>query len=76
MSINALSADGSKHGKMDEGQSNGMPVEKFSQKAIHAIRLGKDEVVIGGFETIGVYLKRFLPRILKAYISTMKVNKS
>lgn len=64
ISKNALAADGSKHGRMDQNQANGMPVEVAARKIFRAIAYNKEEVYMGGFEILGVYLKRFFPRIL------------
>lgn len=64
ISKNALSTDGSKHGQMDQNQANGMPVEVAAQKIVKAIATKKNEVYMGGVEILGVYLKRFFPRIL------------
>lgn len=74
ISVNALTADGSPHAQMDDGQTNGMPVEVFSQKAIKAIKQGKNEVLIGGFETVGVYLKRFMPSLLSMIVKNRKTT--
>ena len=65
ISFNALDSSGSKHGKMDDNQANGMTAEVFAKKAIRAIRSNKKEVYIGGlYEVFEVYLKRFLPSLV------------
>ncbi len=64
ISKNALAPDGGKHGKMDQNQEGGMPVELCASKIISAIEKNRDEVYIGGKETLGIYLKRFFPGIL------------
>ncbi|MGR3811636.1 SDR family oxidoreductase [Jiulongibacter sp. NS-SX5] len=68
ISKNALSSDGSKYGKMDNNQLQGMSVEKCAQKIYTAITRNKAEVYIGGKEILGVYLKRFLPSLLNKII--------
>lgn len=64
ISLHALGADGQIHGKMDENQTNGMAPEAFVQQLLRAVAKQKEEVYIGGAETYGIYLKRFLPGVL------------
>lgn len=64
ISYNAVAADGSKFGKMDENQANGMSPEECASRIVDAIYKNKQEVYMGGKEVLGVYLKRFFPRIL------------
>jgi short-subunit dehydrogenase len=65
ISFNALNSSGTKHGKMDDNQANGMTAEAFAKKSILAIQQNKKEVYIGGlYEVFGVYLKRFLPSLV------------
>ena len=64
ISYNAVAADGSKFGKMDENQANGMSPEACAKRIVDAIYKEKQEVYMGGKEVLGVYLKRFFPRIL------------
>ncbi|UBM57865.1 SDR family oxidoreductase [Marinilongibacter aquaticus] len=64
ISKNALSSDGTQYGQMDQNQASGMPVEKCAEKIYRAISSGKNEVYIGGKEILGVYIKRFFPKLL------------
>jgi len=65
ISFNALNSSGTKHGKMDDNQANGMTAEAFAEKAVKAIAANKKEVYIGGtYEVFGVLLKRFLPSLV------------
>ncbi|GAB3789450.1 SDR family NAD(P)-dependent oxidoreductase [Spirosoma horti] len=64
ISTNALSANGQKHGQMDENQENGMPASAFAKQLLRAVGQEKEEVYIGGKEIYGIYLKRFLPGLL------------
>lgn len=68
ISKNALSSDGTQYGKMDQNQLKGMSAEKCAEKIVKAITKNKAEVYIGGKEVMGVYLKRFLPRLLNKII--------
>jgi short-subunit dehydrogenase len=64
ISINAVNEEGKKYGKMDENQAQGMPADECAKRILSAVANGKREVLIGGKETLGVYLKRFFPGLL------------
>ena len=64
ISKNALIADGSRHGTMDQNQAEGMTPEACARRILRAIEQEKAEVYIGGKEVAGVYLKRFFPKLL------------
>lgn len=68
ISVNAIGADGNKHGKMDNNQENGVPVDVCAAKIVKAIKADKSEIYIGGKEVLGVYLKRFFPKILEKIV--------
>jgi short-subunit dehydrogenase len=68
ISKNALASDGSQYGKMDQNQLKGMSAEDCASKIFKAITKNKAEVYIGGKEVMGVYLKRFLPKLLNKII--------
>ena len=74
VSLNALTEDGSPLGSMDEAQANGMSPETFAKKLFKAIHKKKEEVYIGGKETLAVYLKRFLPGVFSKIIQKAKVR--
>lgn len=74
ISVSALTGDGSKLNKMDDAQSNGMPVKKAAQQIANAIASGKNEVYIGGKETLGVHIKRFFPGFFSRMIRKAKVR--
>ena len=74
ISINAMTGDGSPQGTMDKGQENGMQPEACARRIIRAMEDGKDEVYIGGSETLGVYLKRFFPSYLNRMIRSANVK--
>lgn len=74
VSINAITADGSKQGTMDEAQGAGMNVNIFANKMYKAIQSRKEEVYIGGSEVMGVYLKRFVPKLFSKIIRKKKVT--
>lgn len=74
VSVNALTADGSALGKMDEAQAKGMSPEACATEIYAAITRKKEEVFIGGKETFAVHLKRFFPAIFSKIIKNAKVR--
>ena len=71
---NALTGDGSAQEKEDKATEGGMPVAVCAQKIIKSIERNKYEVYIGGKETMGVYLKRFFPKILHRVVLKSEVR--
>ncbi|QLG47155.1 SDR family oxidoreductase [Costertonia aggregata] len=61
---NALTGDGSPQLKEDKATENGLTAETLVKKMVKAIERKKFEAYIGKKEIIGVYLKRFFPKIL------------
>lgn len=61
---NALTADGSAQEKHDAENQNGLPVAVFAKQMIRAIERKKYEAYMGKKEVMGVYLKRFFPKLL------------
>lgn len=68
ISINAFSADGGKHGKMDDNQNKGVSAEECAKQVLNGIKQNKEEIYIGGKEVMGVYLKRFFPGLLNKIV--------
>lgn len=65
ISYNALTADGSKHGKLDPGQEKGLPADLCARKILHAVERKKAEVIIGQMDRIMYWLKRFWPAMFR-----------
>lgn len=63
ISHNALNPQGEKHGILDEGQANGITAEKSARKIIRGLKKGKREILVGGQETIMVYIRKLFPGI-------------
>lgn len=63
ISYNALKGDGSKHGVMDRSIQRGISPAECASAIARGVRRGEHEVLVGGTETLGVYLKRFFPSI-------------
>ncbi|MCL2327810.1 MAG: SDR family oxidoreductase [Bacteroidetes bacterium] len=72
ISYSALTKDGTPHGKMDDGQSGGMPVEICVKKMLKAIARRKHEALIGRKEVVMVYLYRIVPKIFHIIAGKIK----
>lgn len=74
VTVNALEADGNRHGEMGRGQQQGMVPGEFAEKLLPKIARGKQEIYIGGMELAGVYLKRLSPRLLNWVLRRSEVT--
>jgi dehydrogenase/reductase SDR family member 7B len=72
ISMNAVLGDGSKQGTMDDATDKGLDPSVVAAKIIKAIRREKEEIYLGGREVMGVYMKRFFPRILSRIVRKAK----
>jgi short-subunit dehydrogenase len=59
---------------MDEGQFKGKPADWCARKIVKAIEGRKEEVYIGGIETLGVKFKRLFPKWFSRYIRNAAVR--
>jgi dehydrogenase/reductase SDR family member 7 len=71
---NALTGDGSTQNIQDEATENGLEVGVFTQKMIKAIKQQKMEAYIGQKEVMGIWLKRFFPKLLHRVVLKSKVR--
>ncbi len=74
VSLNAVTSEGKAHGKMDKGQEKGITPEKCAAGILRAIRNNKEEVYIGGSETIAPRLKVLFPRLFSAIIKRVEFH--
>jgi short-subunit dehydrogenase len=74
ITLSAVTGDGSPLGKMDDAQYKGKPADWCAVKIADAIEKKKEEVYIGGIETLGVRFKRIFPKWFSRYIRTAKVR--
>lgn len=74
ISLNALTADGSKHARMDKSQAKGISADVCAAKTINAIARGREEVMIGGIEIAAVYVKRIFPRLYSTIIRKVRLG--
>jgi dehydrogenase/reductase SDR family protein 7B len=75
ISINALTGDGSPQNKMDTATQNGIEPNRFAKIMAKAMYKKKEEVYIAGAkEKLGVYVKRFFPKLLSTMIRKLSVT--
>ena len=74
VSLNALTADGSAQGSMDEAQGAGIAPDECAKRMVKAVQQGRDQVIIAGREGAGIYLKRWSPALYRRLIRKMKVT--
>ncbi len=75
ISLNAVTGDGKKYGRMDELMSKGLSADECADRIVKAIVAEKEEVIIGkGPTKYSAYVRRFFPRIFSRLIRRMKVT--
>lgn len=72
ISLHALTADGSAHRSMDEGQAGGRAASELADRILLGIRRHEEEVFFGGPEMKAVWIKRFFPRLFSRLIRKQK----
>ena len=61
ISVNAITKDGTAHGKMDAGQDTGITPEKAAKIICRGLKKNKKEILVGGNELLMVHIRRFFP---------------
>ena len=74
IAVNALTEKGNSKNEKDPDIENGLTPEFFTEKALKAIEKGKEELLLGGKEKFGVYLKRFTPCLFSKIIRKKRVQ--
>ncbi|MCF2875972.1 MULTISPECIES: SDR family oxidoreductase [unclassified Tenacibaculum] len=75
VSKNALTGNGTPQNSMDTATANGINPDRFAELMIRAIIKKKEEVYIAGAkEKLGVYAKRFFPKLLSKMIRKLSVT--
>jgi short-subunit dehydrogenase len=75
ISKNALTGDGSPQDKMDNATANGIQPDRFAKLMAKAIKQKKEEIYISGAkEKLGVYVKRWMPKVFSVMIRKMSVT--
>jgi short-subunit dehydrogenase len=68
VSVNALSANGTPHARMDDTQAKGMDADLFARKMLQKLAKGREEFNIGGPEIYGIWIKRFFPWLVSRIV--------
>lgn len=74
VSVNALAGDGQPLGTMDAATAGGLAPDEFARRAVRALARGVREANIGGRETYGVLLKRWLPGLFARLLPRARVR--
>jgi short-subunit dehydrogenase len=75
VSKNALTGNGTPQQKLDIATANGIAPERFAKLMASAIKNKKEEVYIAGAkEKLGVFAKRFYPKLLSKMIRKLSVT--
>ena len=73
ISINAITEKGTKHGKMDPSQENGIPAEECAKQIVDALNSGKEEIYVGqARERKALWVKRIFPKLFSKKIRKQK----
>jgi short-subunit dehydrogenase len=64
-SLHALEADGRAHGVVDPGQRHGLPAAACARRTLAALDRGEQEIYVAKWESVGVYLNRIAPSLLR-----------
>jgi dehydrogenase/reductase SDR family protein 7B len=73
-SLQALEADGRAHGVVDPGQASGITPERCAERTLRALDAGRHEVYVGKWESLGVYLNRYAPALLRPVLARAKAR--
>ena len=74
ISMNAVVGDGSQQGTMDAKTGAGLTPEVCATRMVRAVERRKPQVLIGRFEIIGAYLKRFAPGLMRRIVRKAAVT--
>lgn len=73
VSRNAITADGGRHGTMDEAQARGMDATVCAEKIWAGVARDAEEFYVGR-EKIAIYLKRWAPALVSTLVKRAKVT--
>lgn len=68
---NAVAPGGGRYGKTDRAIQKGITAEACATRIADAMAKGESELLIGGKETLSVYLKRLLPGVIERVVPRM-----
>ena len=72
ISLNALTADGTAHQSMDQGQAEGRSARELADRILLGIRRNEEEVFFGGPEMKAVRIKRLVPPLFARLLRKQK----
>lgn len=72
--MTALTGDGSPQGRMDRAQLEGMAPDDCAERIVRAVDRGRDEVLVGGRETLAVPLARLAPGLVRRILRRARVT--
>ena len=61
ISFHALEKDGKEHGKLDDGQANGITPEKAAKQIVRGVMKNKREILVGSTEIAMLFIRRLCP---------------
>jgi short-subunit dehydrogenase len=74
ISVHALESDGREHGKMDDGQANGISPSKAAKIIIRGIKRNKREILVGSSELTMLFIRRLFPWLFFRIADKIKSN--
>lgn len=74
ITAHALKGDGSPFGRVEKTYRTGYPVNKAARKIIKSIRKRKEEVFVGGFEGVTLWINWLSPYLLRRMIRSHPVK--
>jgi len=75
ITVHALDGQGEPHGRMDPLHERGMSAERCAAKILDAVHRDREEVMIGGMETLTVLVYRLFPGLFRRLIRNHPVRK-
>jgi dehydrogenase/reductase SDR family protein 7B len=75
ITVNALTGDGTKYGKMMRVQDRGLDPSRVAAMILDAASKNKEEVLIGRLERLAVYCKRLFPDLFSLIIRNHPIEK-
>ncbi len=73
-SRHALAGDGRPHGVDESGQRSGISPVACARQTLRALERGTDEIYPGSWESLGVYLNRLAPGLVRRALASAKAR--
>jgi len=74
VSANALGPQGEKHGRTDATHRRGITADRCAAAIFRGVARGREEIAVGGWETSGIFLKRFAPWLFSRIVRRMRFS--